>query len=75
MCIQERRVLSPIGSIGMDFKTDEEKEKFLKDIPFYDSTDSYCLGDTLESAGKIIKVIAENKELQNERQRLEINRR
>ena len=75
MCIQERRVLSPIGSIGMDFKTDEEKEKFLKDIPFYDSIDSYCLGDTLESAGKIIKVIAENKELQNERQRLEINRR
>ena len=59
----------------MDFKTDEEKEKFLKDIPFYSSTDSYCLGETLESAGKIIRVIAENKELQNERQRLEDNRR
>lgn len=35
--------------------TDEEREKFLKDEPFYKDKDSYCLGDSLQEAGEVFR--------------------
>jgi len=46
----------------MKFATEEAKEKFLRDEPFWESNESYCLGDTLEEAGRIAKQIITEKE-------------
>ena len=46
----------------MKFCTEEAKEKFLRDEAFWENNESYCLGDTLEEAGDIIKKIMEGKE-------------
>ena len=48
--------------IDMKFRTEEAKEKFLHDEAFWENNESYCLGDTMEEAGDIIKVIMERKE-------------
>lgn len=40
---------------------EEQKTAFLKDIPFYENNDCFCLGNSLEEAGKILKQIAEGK--------------
>lgn len=43
---------------------------FLRDEPYYDNNEDFCLGKTLEEAGLILKEIAErcnNKEEKNER--------
>ena len=46
----------------MKFATEEAKEKFLHDEAFWESNESYCLGNKLEEAGEIIKKIMERKE-------------
>lgn len=43
---------------------------FLRDEPYYDNSEDFCLGKTLEEAGQILKKIAEhcsNEEGKNER--------
>lgn len=46
----------------MIFDTDEEKMMFLHDKPYYRNSDSYCLGNTMEEAGIIMKRIREEAE-------------
>lgn len=46
----------------MRFNTEEAREKFLQDKAFFESRDSYCLGETMEEAGEILKKIVEGKE-------------
>lgn len=38
-------------------KLGEKAEKFINDVAFYESKDCFCLGNSLESAGEIIKCI------------------
>jgi hypothetical protein len=43
---------------------------FLRGKPYYDNNEDFCLGETLEEAGRILKEIAEhsgNEEGKNER--------
>lgn len=43
---------------------------FLRDEPYYDNNEDFCLGKTLEEAGQILKEIAKhcsNEEGKNER--------
>ncbi len=47
--------------IVMKFKTEEERQKFLNDEPYYENPDSYCLGNTMEEAAEILKQICEDK--------------
>ena len=44
----------------MKFDSKREKEMFLQETPYYKSRDSYCLGNTEEEAGCILRQIAEN---------------
>ncbi len=46
----------------MVFQTKEELKKFLNDESYYANNESYCLGSTLEEAGKILKIIVDNGE-------------
>jgi len=43
---------------------DESRKLFLEDKPFYENNECFCLGNSLEEAGEIIKRIvkAKNKE-------------
>lgn len=44
----------------MDFKNETELQNFVNDIPYYSGKDSYCLGDSLEEAAEIIRLIVES---------------
>lgn len=46
----------------MLFETAEEKMMFLHDEPYYKNPDSFCLGNTMDEAGKIMKKIQEDTE-------------
>ena len=39
----------------MKFKNEAELRAFLDDKPFFHGADSYCLGNTMEEAGKIVR--------------------
>lgn len=39
----------------MKFKSEAKLQAFLEDKPFFHSTDCYCLGNTLEEAGEIVR--------------------
>ena len=43
----------------MEFN-EEQRTAFLNDIPFYENNDCYCLGNSLEEAGKIVQKIVES---------------
>lgn len=47
----------------MKFDSSENTEKFLNDIKFYENINCYCLGNTLEDAGEIIRKIIEEQEM------------
>ena len=40
-------------------KREEFIEKLLSDTPFYEDNEYYCLGNTLEEAGRIVRTIVE----------------
>ncbi len=46
----------------MKFNTEEAREKFLHDEAFWESNESYCLGNTMKEAGKIANQIIKEKE-------------
>ena len=46
----------------MKFKTEEERNKFLKDEKYFESLENYCLGNTQDEAGEIMRRIIEEKE-------------
>lgn len=47
----------------MKFKSEAELQAFLDDKPFFHSTDSYCLGNTMEEAGRVIRQMMEKSEI------------
>lgn len=50
----------------MFMKFDEvTREKFINDTPFYENEDCYCLGNTLEECGEILKIISDIKQNNN----------
>lgn len=49
----------------MIFETAEEKMMFLYDKPYYRNPDSFCLGNTLDEAGEIMKTVQEEAERRN----------
>lgn len=46
----------------MLFETAEEKMMFLHDEPYYKNPDSFCLGNTMDEAGEIMKKIQKDAE-------------
>ena len=44
----------------MEF-TEEQKLLFLQDKPFYENDNCFCLGNSLEEAGEIVKQIVNKK--------------
>ncbi len=49
----------------MLFDTPEEKMMFLHDEPYYRNPDNFCLGNTMEEAGAVMKKIQEETERRN----------
>jgi hypothetical protein len=42
----------------MNFRPDtEDLMNFLKDIPYFGSSENFCLGNSMEEAGQIVSVI------------------
>lgn len=39
----------------MIFKTEKQLQNFVKDVPFFESPESFSLGNSLEDAAQIIK--------------------
>ncbi len=46
----------------MKFRNQEDKDNFLSDKMYYAGKDNYCLGDTLEEAGMVIRKILNDKQ-------------
>lgn len=39
----------------MIFKTEKQLQNFVKDVPFFESPESFSLGNSLEDAAQIVK--------------------
>lgn len=39
----------------MIFKTEKQLQNFIKDVPFFESPESFSLGNSLEDAAQIVK--------------------
>ena len=51
---------------SMKFQDEHEKQKFIHDEKYFGNLNSYCLGNTLEEAGDILRKITEAKEVQQD---------
>lgn len=64
----------------MKFANDDNKRKFLNDIPYYASSEDFCLGKTFTEAADVIRSIGERKDVKyvgvdNQRVGLDIENR
>lgn len=45
----------------------ENLQRFLNDKPFFENEESYCLGNTLEDAGEVVRKIMDGKKKEGEK--------
>lgn len=50
----------------MNFREKEDFDRFLKDEPYYKSKDNFCLGNTLEEAAEVIRLMCADAKKKND---------